>query len=95
MLGCIIVFKFFTKIGEKYFYIQYCIIKYFTKFVAMSAIPNYTGKKVSIKSTGAIGVIKESHMSKSKQGVLTIIFQIELETGIELRLRPHEVDVLD
>ena len=61
----------------------------------MTAIPNYTGKKVAIKTTGANGVIKESHMSKGKNGVLVVIFLIEVEGGIEMRLRPDEVDVLD
>lgn len=61
----------------------------------MSVIPNFTGRKVSIKSTGATGVIKQTDITRPK-GVIAVVFVVELDGGgIELRLRPDEVDVLD
>jgi hypothetical protein len=60
----------------------------------MSGIPNFTGKKVSLKSTGATGVIKEIHVSRPK-GVVAVTFLIELDGGVEVKCRPDEIDVLD
>jgi hypothetical protein len=60
----------------------------------MSVIPNFTGRKVSIKSTKATGVIKETNIARPK-GIVAVVFVIQIDDGVEVKLRPDEVDVLD
>jgi hypothetical protein len=59
----------------------------------MQAISNYTGRNVSIKSTGAEGVIKETKTRKNVRGVLTVFFIIQVEGGPDVTCRPDQVDI--
>lgn len=57
----------------------------------MSNLDKFKGKSVSVKGTGATGIIKEVIPGKGTSGVRAVTYLVELSDGQELKLRPDEI----